>query len=221
MPDYHLRLVFATMTCYADDMTRGQRMRRDALRRYFVFRMKLIELFHFHSLMDDLANEKFVPTNIMDHDGREFAASLRTALLSWYCTIVDQTQGGLNVFNVWRELFPRHRDEIARVRLEVEQHWEALRNFRDKCGFHADTPRNYFLAKQNLLSNPQTVKAMQDFLDLAKMLVLREEEELPDFVDEVETCVLDLELTEGLRVRRETLKKLLILPRGNYKRIFS
>ncbi len=209
--------------CYAGEMRRAQRMRRDALRRYFVFRMKLIELFHFHLLWGALADEKFVPENVMDHDGQIFAESVRTALLSWNCTIVDKAAGGLNVFNIWQELFPNHREEIERVRAEVEPHWEVLRNFRDKCGFHADTPRNYFLAKQKMLDNSrQVAKAVQDSLDLAKFLILREEEELPDFVPEVESFLLDFELEKGnYGINRNALKKLLILPRTKYKRVFG
>jgi len=172
--------------------------------------------------MDALVDGKFFPENVMDHEGRNFAESVRTALLSWYCTIVDRTAGGLNVFNVWRELFPNRREEIERVRAEVEPHWEILRNFRDKCGFYADTPHNYFLAKQKVLENPQVVRAMQDFLDLAKLLINCEETELPDFVPEVETFLLDFELEQRrFGINRNALKKLLILPHGNYKRVFG
>jgi hypothetical protein len=129
----------------------------------------------------------------------------------------------LNVFNIWSELFPNHREEIERVRAEVEPHWEVLRNFRDKCGFHADTPRNYFLAKQKMLENSsQVAKAVQHFLDLAKLLIVREEEELPDFVPEVENFLLDFELEEGnYGIKRGALKKLLILPRTKYRQTFS
>jgi hypothetical protein len=197
-------------------------MRRDALRRYFIFRMKLIELFHFHLLWGALADEKFVPDNVMEHTGRDFAESIRVPLLSWYCTIVDRTQGGLNTFNVWWELFPDHRREIERVRGEVEPQWEVLQTFHDKCGFHADTPRSYFLAKQKILDNPQVAKAVQDFLDLAKFLINHEEAELPDFVPEVEAFLLDFELEKGNRgINRNALKKLLILPRTNYKQFFN
>ncbi len=106
-------------------MTVAEQLRRDALRRYFVFRMKLVELFHFHLLMEALVDEKFVPENVMGHEGRDFAYTVRTALLSWYCTIVDRSEGGLNIFNVWRELFPNHRDEIEQVRARVEPDWVA------------------------------------------------------------------------------------------------
>jgi len=53
-------------------MTREQQMRRDALRRYFVFRMKLIELFHLHLLWSALADETFVPENVMEHGWSRF-----------------------------------------------------------------------------------------------------------------------------------------------------
>lgn len=197
-------------------------MRRDALRRYFVFRLKLIELFHLHLLWCSLADDKFTPENVMEHSGRDFAESVRTALLSWYCTIVDQTRGGLNIFNVWLEVFPNRQQEIERVRQEVEPHWEVLKTFRDKCGFHADSPRNYFLAKQKVLDNPQTAKAVQDFLDLAKTLINAEETELQDFVPEVETFMLDFELEPGNRgINRNAMKRLLILPRTKYKRVYN
>jgi hypothetical protein len=71
-------------------------------------------------------------------------------------------------------------------------------------------------------NNPQVATALQDFLDLANLLILREEEELPDFVPEVESFLLDFELEEGnYGINRGALKKLLILPRTKYKRVFG
>ncbi len=107
------------------------------------------------------------------------------------------------------------------MRAKVEPDWEILKNFRDKCGFHADTPRNYFLAKQKLLDNLQVVKSMQEFLDLAKKLIKLEDTELIDFVPEVETALLDFELEGTCRVNRNAMKKMLILPHGNYKKVFG
>ncbi len=196
-------------------------MRKDALRRYLVFRLKLIEIFHFAQLWSALTEEQFVPENVMGHSGRDYAASARTAMLAWFCTVVDQSTGGLNIFNVWRELFPKHRKEIERLWKEIEPHWDILRNFRDKCAFHADTPRNYFLAKQRMLDNPQVARAVQHFLDLTKFFVNKEDEELPDFVPEVESCLLDVELDCNLNINREAMKQLLILRRGDYKKAFG
>jgi hypothetical protein len=202
-------------------MKRSDRLRKDALRRYFVFRMKLIEVFHFVSLWSSLDDEEFIPENVMEHDGSDYAESVRTALLGWFCTIVDQSGGGLNVLNVWRQLFPKHRKKIDALWKEIEPHWEILKNFRDKCAFHADTPKHYFAAKQRIIHNPQVAKAVQDMLDVAKFFINKEDEELPDFVPEVESCLFDLERELDIRINRDALKRLLILRRGNYKKVFS
>lgn len=199
-------------------------MRKDALRRYFVFRLKLVEMFHFNRLWAALRDEEFVPDNAMGHEGRDFAMSLRTAVLSWLCTVVDQTRGGLDVFDVWLQLFPNERLEIQRVRAEVMPHWEILKEFRDKCGFHADTPRNYYRAQQEILNKTrEVVEAVQAFLQLARRLINLQEAELPDFVPEVESFLLEFELENNdCGFNRESLKRLGILPRTtHYRRVFG
>jgi len=202
-------------------MKRGKRIREDALRRYFVYRMKLMELMHFHILWKALNEESFIPENVMDHRGSDFAASVRAASLGWFCTIVDQSGGGLNVFKLWRELFPKHRKEIDLAWKEIEPQWEVLKGFRDKCAFHADTPRSYFGAKQKMLDNPQGIKAVQKFLDLAIFFIRKEDEELPEFVPVVEEFLLSFELEFNAHVRRDAFKRTLILPRGNFHKVFS
>lgn len=71
-----------------------------------------------------------------------------------------------------------------------------------------------------MLDNPEVGKAVQDFLDLTKFFINKEDEELADFVPEVERCLLDVELEQDVSINRESMKQLLILRRGNYKRVF-
>jgi len=71
-----------------------------------------------------------------------------------------------------------------------------------------------------VLDNPEVGKAVQDFLDLTKFFINKEDEELADFVPEVERCLLDVELEQDVSINRESMKQLLILRRGNYKRVF-
>jgi len=182
--------------------------------------MKLIELLHFNILWVTLNRERFVPENVMSHDGRDFSHSVRTAAVSWFSTIVDQSQDGLNVFDLWRQLFPKHRAEIDRVWDEIQPHWKAVKQFRDRCGFHADTPKRYFLAKQGIRP-PEIARAIQKFLDLATFFLKREDEELPDFVPEVEAFLLDFELETDHRFKRDSFKRMLILPRGDFKKVFG
>lgn len=162
-----------------------------------------------------------MPENILDHDGEDFALSVRTAFLGWLCTILDQSSDGLNVFDLWRLLFLKHREKIENMWAEIAPQWDTLREFRDKCAFHADTPRNYFAARQHVLDDPPAAKAVQDFLSLAIFFLRKENEELPDFVPEVEGFLLDFEIESGMLLKREFFKRSGILPRENYKRVFG
>jgi hypothetical protein len=58
--------------------------------------------------------------------------------MAWWATVVDTTPGGLNVFEVWRILFPKHRREIDTVWNKIQPEWNpsALsRCTRKKAGF--------------------------------------------------------------------------------------
>jgi hypothetical protein len=190
-------------------------MRKDALRRYFVFRMKLMELIHFHLLWRALDRNEFFPDNVMGHDGADFSNSVRIASISWFCTVVDCTGGGLNAFDVWLQLFPRHQREIEAVRSEVDTDLGVLREFRDRCGFHADTPKKYWRARHGIVGKPQLEEALQKFVSLATFLIKNESEELPEFSHEVEEFLLEYESEFKTTVNRESFKRMLILPREN------
>jgi hypothetical protein len=62
---------------------------------------------------------------------------------------------------------------------------------------------------------------VQDFLSLAIFFLRKENEELPDFVPEVEGFLLDFEIESGMLLKREFFKRSGILPRENYKRVFG
>lgn len=195
-------------------------MRQDALRRYLIYRMKLLELLHLHLLWQDLSTGH-VPINQLGHEAIDFANSIRTASLSWFVTIVDQSKGGMNVFDLWRLLFPRFRQRVDSVWAQIEPQWKYLREFRDKVGFHADTPLNFFRARAGIDDHVEEIaKALQTFLALATELMRKEDTELPDFVPEVEVCLLDLECLLNASLDRSFFKRALILPRGNYRTKF-
>jgi hypothetical protein len=148
----------------------------------------------------------------MRHDGHDFSQSVRTATISWFATMVDQSRGGLDVFDLWRQLFPKHRREIDQVWAKVEPQWKYIRDFRDKVGFHADTPLNFFRARsESYQHQAQIAKALQGFIGLAVKFLQIEDKELPDFVPEVEGCLLDLESLLKVSLTREWFKRAHIL----------
>jgi hypothetical protein len=62
--------------------------------------------------------------------------------------------------------------------------------------------------------------SVQAFLGLAKFFLGKEKEELPDFVPETETLLLDLEADFGFSLNRRWFRRASILPSGNYRRVF-
>jgi hypothetical protein len=197
-------------------------MRKDALRRYVLYRMKALELLHFYLLHIALTEHEYIPPNDLGHDGRDFSNSVRTASISWLSTMVDQTRGGMNVFHLWRQLFPRHREEIERVWAQLEPQLEIIRTFRDRVGFHADTPLRFFAARDRARGpNPELAAALDSFMGLQILLFKQEDEELPDFVPAAEELLLDMELELKISVDREGFKKALILRRESYKKVFG
>ena len=208
----------ATANAYNLGMRRGDQIRKRALHRYVIFKMKLIELLHLHLVWKALNDDLFTPPNVMGHDGTDFADTLRTVLLSWYMTLVDKN--GLDVFPLWLELFPKHRKRIENLRNETDPQLNILREFRDRVGFHGDTPGKYFNARKKLkMSHADISAALQKFLDLAVFLAKREEKELSDFVPEAESLFLDLELEFGLKIKRQWMKKNLVLPSKSSYRV--
>jgi hypothetical protein len=184
--------------------------------------MKSLELLHFYLLLFDLQDSGHHPENILGHDGRMFASSMRTVAISWLATFVDQSRNGMNIFDIWRRLFPKHKDEIDKVWAQLRPQLDLIRNFRDRVGFHADTPLRYFAARDKIRGkNLELQAAMDGFMRLEIALYKCEEEELPDFVSAAEELLLDVELQLDITVDREWFKDALILRRGNYKAIFS
>jgi hypothetical protein len=200
---------------------RAAELRRDALQRYVIYRLKMQELLHYELLFLSLDAGEFCPENIMDHESAEFASSMRTVAVSWWVTFVDKN--GLDVFDLWRELFPKHKAKINKLWKQIEPTWKVLVNYRNRCGFHADKPMRYFAAKAGLLDNGKRVtKDMQDFITLSVFLMRKEEKEIPDLADAAEDLLLNVELKFGYAVKRAAFRKAGILPlSAKFKKVFS
>src|SRR5882672_2743239 len=186
---------------------RAAELRRDALQRYVVYRLKMQELLHYELLFLALDAGEFCPENIIDHDSAEFASSMRTVAVSWWITFVDRN--GLDVFDLWRELFPRHKARINKLWKQIVPTWKVLVNYRNRCGFHADKPMRYFGAKAGLLDSGKLVtKDMQDFITLSVFLMRKEEKEILDLADAAEDLLLNVELKFGYGVNVQPSGKL-------------
>lgn len=185
-------------------------MRKHALRRYLVFRIKLIEFLDMAALWHLLRDGKLSPDTPAHRQAKDFADSIQTVLLSWFALFIDKN--GMNVIKLWKELFPSRRDEIEQSWQHMAPAWEVIRQFRDRAGFHADKPRAFFDARSKKTQNQAMIsKALAEFQKLQGAILKAEPTELPDFPAEVD-AFLDEEEATGHQKDRAEFKRYLMIP---------
>ncbi|HYL92527.1 MAG TPA: hypothetical protein VEW69_05155 [Alphaproteobacteria bacterium] len=168
---------------------------------------------HLHLILGELRANKFTPENIVGYTSEEFARSIQTVTLAWFATLVDHGRDGLKVFDLWRQLFPKHKERIEGVWREIEIAWNLVWMHRDKIAFHADKPLAYFKARIEMHENLGTViKALDSFLALSVFLLTIEDEELPDFGQVVQEMLKEIGDQLGYRINSNQFRKLMTMP---------
>ncbi len=166
---------------------------------YLVYRVKLNELIHLNFLFDDLNRKE----SVSGLDAKVVAETLRTAVIAWFCTIVDKR--GLNIFDLWIRIYPQYQKRIRLVRLAIYPHVQLIRAFRDKAAFHAERNFSDFLKPrlELLKETKPIVKALQHFLKLAEFLMRREEVAIPRLSSRLLDVILDTELKLKCSINRQ------------------
>jgi hypothetical protein len=196
----------------------SQEMRKSALRRYVVFRVKAIEFLDLIALRQSLRDPQLANSNVPlpsfpPRPALFVSDSLRTVVLSWFCLFIDQSKDGMNVINLWSTIFPDHKGRIEVAWKRMEPAWEILREFRDRAGFHADKPAKFFGARHRLrLELRKAEAALLEFEKLFKFLLSVEAKELPDLEEALDGLLDELEKTRGGTYKRAQFKAYLIIP---------
>ncbi|HTF26875.1 MAG TPA: hypothetical protein VK937_23655 [Candidatus Limnocylindria bacterium] len=178
-------------------------MRKHALRRYIVYRVKAVEFLDFGALRHGLESGDFCPRTPVNRISTDFVESLRTVQLSWFANFVDKSKDGVDVIEFWKELFPKHRHQIEEAWNRMKPAWDAFRRFRDKAGFHADKPLAFFKARREIPRKQQTITAaLREFDQLSKLILKAETTELPDLEDAVDNLLDELEAGHEYRYKR-------------------
>ena len=191
----------------------GQAMRKSALRRYIVFRIKAIEFLDLNSLRHSLRDPQLgnlqvpLPSFPPFRPPKFVSDSLRTVVLSWFCLFIDKSKDGMDVIKLWCEVFPKHATRTQEAWKRMEPAWEILREFRDRAGFHADKPLKFFGARSKLRTEWATVDAaLKEFEELLKFFLKAEEKELGNELESVlgssSTEKKDGCLCSGRRIQR-------------------
>jgi hypothetical protein len=191
-------------------------MKKHAMRRYIIARIKDMELLHLQLILGELRKNTFVPANIMGHTSADFARSIQTIALAWFATLIDQSRDGLNVFDLWRQLFPKHKLRIEEVWSETEPVWNIIRNHRDKVAFHADKPLAYFRAQLNTNESMEAIiQALDSFLGLSAFLLKVEDDELPELGAVAKEMADEIGAQLGCKIHPNWFSKLITMPEEN------
>lgn len=182
----------------------GQEMRKSALRRYIVFRVKVMEFLDMASLHQGLITGNVKPYPQF-RSAKDMAGSLRTVLVSWLSLFVDKN--GMNVIELWKEIYPHHAKRVQDSWAKMEPTWPILRDFRNRAGFHADKPFRFFGARHVLRKDIKKVEAaMVEFENLFKFFLKAEETELPVLEQALDSLLDDLEKKHGSAYKRADFK---------------
>jgi len=188
-------------------------MRKHALRRYIIARVKDVELMHLQLILGELRSNTFEPANIMGHGSADFARSIQTIALAWFATLVDQSRDGLNIFELWRQIFPSHRARIEEVWAKIEPAWGLIREHRDRVAFHADKPLAYFRAQLKTNENlEEIIKALDRFLQLSAFFLKIENVELPELGEVAKEMADEIGKQLGCEINPRWFEKFITMP---------
>src|SRR5438445_13810144 len=105
----------------------AQVMRAAALKSYVVFRVKVIEFLDIGALRQSLKRGEIGPYTPAYRTSKDFAESLRTVQLSWFTIFIDQSKDGMNVLELWKDLFPNRREFVESAWERMRPAWNLLR----------------------------------------------------------------------------------------------
>jgi hypothetical protein len=186
-----------------------KQMRKDALRRHAVYRMKVMEFLDLNALRTGLLKghiryaEDLRPVKFMSQ-------SVRTVVLSYFALFVDKN--GMNVIELWKELFPMHKKLVEETWARIQPTWNTIREFRDRAGFHADKPMKFFGARYRVAQDKRIDEALAEFVGLISFFLKAENRgELSDFETELDSLLNDLEVAQPETYQREQFKAYLML----------
>lgn len=131
---------------------------------------------HFHFLnlwtvYHDFLKKVYVPS--LDDDEWPVGITLMFVLYSYFYSLVEDSNDGLNGFRVWRERLPQEEAAIASVEAKVHPFLSRLRIFRNRMGFHGSRSRNREFAAFDLFnkhSGTEVYGAMKIYKSLAAAL---------------------------------------------------
>jgi hypothetical protein len=156
---------------------------RSVLEEYIVYRLRFRQLCHLSLLLKDFQSRHVVLASIPASELQDVTETLQVVALGWLASLVDPHPSALNVFRLWRGLFPHRELDIARAERALQPYMEKIISLRSTVAFHANkSPRAQIGAWESAYT-PELLSAIDEFAAVAD--ALREEEHQTPALSEI------------------------------------
>lgn len=150
---------------------------------YLVYRRRTYEHLHMFQILLDLKDKTYTPQNSFS---KNFTDTVQHMVLGVFASLMDSHTQALNVFDVWVALYPSEKTRVEETWGRIKPHIKLIRDLRNKICFHAcKNLGEYIKALRTYEDNTQVIScAMVEFGKLAKDLISKESEALPNIREE-------------------------------------
>jgi hypothetical protein len=152
---------------------------RQLVEEYVVYRMRLRELHHFYLILQDIRTGVAVLPSLAGQDLYAVRDTLRSAEIGWLASLFDPHAAAVNVFRLWRALFPHRESDIAAAEVALKPHQAVIMAFRSAAAFHGNKSLRVQLKVREAVFAPGLINALDEFFRVADAL-LQEEAAVPE-----------------------------------------
>jgi hypothetical protein len=169
-----------------------------------------------------LTDTGLTPANVMGHGADRFVETLLSTIVTTFISLCDGPDS-TNAREVWKKLHPSRAAEIDEVwEREILAGEKVMRQYRNKAGAHGDSLHKYLDAKTSLIQEKEVVlRALRTFLGLSTSLFRDQESVLPTLPADIESVLLDVELSRPeLVLNRRWLRSMHLTESGPFTKKF-
>lgn len=164
--------------------------RAEAIEEYVILRLRAEDIKRLDFLVNAFyRNRMGIPADSPFSAG-DFKDPLRTAFLGWFASLIDRDEKAVYAFDCLLLLFPERQGQIIKVQLELEAIHAELQQFRSNVAFHARCEVSAHIDARKKLQDENTyldlVSAIPDFQALMTMLILEENQAIPELQEALE-----------------------------------
>lgn len=137
---------------------------------FYLFVKRYMQFHNICTVYFDLLSGRYIPSvnarsldSIEELDSRltaEMVPTIMFLVYSFFSSLMEDSDDGLNGFRIWRSKFPEEEDAIAALEQRVLSFRDDLRVFRNRLGFHGSRTHRHELRGFDLFNNHSGIKLM-------------------------------------------------------------